>query len=140
MSLVSPGQTHAATVFQVRTREAQSNNHAFPQTPRSGNPILPGWYADPEAHIFQNEYWIYPTYSAPYGEQVFMDAFSSKDLVTWKKHPRVLDVRDVGWAKRALWAPSVVRKSGGYYLFFSANGILNDQVLGGIGVARSRRQ
>src|SRR2546421_8011406 len=67
------------------------------QTPRSGNPILPGWYADPEAHIFENEYWIYPTYSAPYDEQVFMDAFSSKDLVVWRKHPRILDVADMRW-------------------------------------------
>ena len=25
----------------------------------SGNPILPGWYADPEARIFDHEYWIY---------------------------------------------------------------------------------
>jgi beta-xylosidase len=102
------------------------SNHALAQAPRSGNPILPGWYADPEARIFQNEYWIYPTYSAPYGEQVFMDAFSSKDLVIWKKHPRVLDVSDVRWAKRALWAPSVVQKGGWYYLFFGANDIQND--------------
>ena len=115
------------------------SNPVLAQAPRSGNPILPGWYADPEARIFHNEYWIYPTYSAPYGEQVFMDAFSSKDLVTWKKHPRVLDVRDVRWAKRALWAPSVVRKGGWYYLFFGANDIQNDRELGGIGIARSRR-
>ena len=27
---------------------------------RSGNPILPGWYADPEAHVFAGQYWIYP--------------------------------------------------------------------------------
>jgi hypothetical protein len=40
--------------------------HVAGQTPRSGNPILAGWYADPEAHIFENVYWIYPTYSAPY--------------------------------------------------------------------------
>jgi len=116
-----------------------SSKWVLPQSPRSGNPILSGWYADPEAHIFQNEYWIYPTYSAPYGEQLFMDAFSSKDLVTWKKHPRVLDVRNVPWAKRALWAPSVVHKGGWYYLFFGANDIQSDQEVGGIGVARSRQ-
>mgnify|MGYP000626694472 CR=1 FL=1 len=34
---------------------------------------VPGWYADPEAHVFNNEYWIFPTYSAPYDEQRFMD-------------------------------------------------------------------
>jgi beta-xylosidase len=109
------------------------------QTARSGNPILPGWYADPEAHVFANQYWIFPTYSAPYDQQTFMDAFSSPDLVTWTKHPRVLDIADVAWAKRALWAPSIVEKDGWYYLFFGANDIQNDQQVGGIGVARSRR-
>jgi len=33
---------------------------------KSGNPIFPGWYADPEAHIFDNTYWVYPTYSDDY--------------------------------------------------------------------------
>ena len=28
------------------------------QAPRSGNPVLPGWYADPEANVFENAYWI----------------------------------------------------------------------------------
>ncbi|MGH8089769.1 MAG: hypothetical protein ACREPC_15995, partial [Stenotrophomonas sp.] len=32
----------------------------------SGNPILPGWYADPEAAVFGDTYWIYPTTSKPY--------------------------------------------------------------------------
>src|SRR6516165_7023218 len=113
--------------------------HALPQVARSGNPILPGWYADPEAHVFDKEYWIYPTYSAPYDQQTFMNAFSSRDLVAWTKHPRVLDVADIPWAKRALWAPSVVEKDWWYYLFFGANDIQNDQQLGGIGVARARR-
>lgn len=29
----------------------------------SGNPIVEGWYADPEGVVFDNEYWIYPTLS-----------------------------------------------------------------------------
>ncbi|HEY8227783.1 MAG TPA: glycoside hydrolase family 43 protein [Pyrinomonadaceae bacterium] len=105
---------------------------------RSGNPIIPGWYADPEVHIFKNEYWIYPTYSARYDEQVFFDAFSSTDLITWKKHERIFSNVDAQWVKRALWAPSIVEKGGWYYLFFGANDIQNDQQLGGIGVARAR--
>ncbi len=104
----------------------------------SGNPILPGWYADPEAHVFDGQYWIYPTYSAPYDKQVFLDAFSSRDLVTWVKHPHVLDTASVKWAHRAIWAPSIVEKDGWYYLFFGANDIQNDSAVGGIGVARSR--
>lgn len=111
---------------------------ALPDAPTSRNPILPGWYADPEAHVFAGEYWIYPTFSAPYNQQTFLDAFSSKDLVAWKKHPRVLDVKDVRWAKRAVWAPSMVEKDGWFYLFFGANDIQNDRQLGGIGVARAK--
>lgn len=107
--------------------------HASPV--RAANPVFPGWYADPEGVIFGNEYWIYPTYSAPYGEQVFLDAFSSPDLVTWNKHSRVLDTNAVTWARRAMWAPAAIEKDGRYFLFFSANDIQNDQQLGGIGVA-----
>jgi beta-xylosidase len=109
------------------------------QSSRAGNPVVQGWYADPEAHVFAGRYWIYPTFSAPYDQQLFMDAFSSVDLVTWEKHPRVLDAVNVKWAKRAMWAPSIVEKDGWYYLFFGANDIQNDQQHGGIGVARSRR-
>lgn len=112
---------------------------ALAQVSSSGNPILPGWYADPEAHVFAGQYWIFPTYSAPYEEQTFMDAFSSPDLVTWEKHSRVLDVADISWARRALWAPSIVEKDGWYYLFYGANDIQSDEETGGIGVARARR-
>ena len=101
----------------------------------SGNPIFDGWYADPEGVIFGDEYWIYPTYSAPYDEQLFFDAFSSKDLVHWKKHPRILDAADVKWAKRAMWAPSILEKDGKYYFFFGANDIQNNEAVGGIGLA-----
>lgn len=111
---------------------------AAAQTTYSGNPILPGWYADPEAHVFAGEYWIYPTFSAPYDQQTFLDAFSSRDLVTWVRHPHVLDTANVKWAHRAVWAPSIVEKDGWYYLFFGANDIQNDSTVGGIGVARSR--
>lgn len=108
------------------------------QAPKSGNPILDGWYADPEAHVFEGRYWIFPTYSAPYDEQRHMDAFSSSDLVTWTKHARVLEMANVKWGRRALWAPSIVEKDGWYYLFFGANDIQSDAELGGIGVARAR--
>src|SRR5262245_6779556 len=84
----------------------------------SGNPLFAGWYADPEAEVFGKQYWIYPTYSAPYDKQVFFDAFSSTDLVHWTKHSRILDTAAVKWAKRAMWAPSVIKNKGHYYFFF----------------------
>ena len=69
---------------------------------QSGNPIFQGWYADPDAAIFNNKYWVYPTYSARYKEQVFLDAFSSSDLVTWKKHPHIVDTAAIKWANKAM--------------------------------------
>lgn len=101
----------------------------------SGNPVFPGWYADPEGIIFEKQYWIYPTYSAPYEKQVFMDVFSSPDLVNWTKHSRIIDTTSIKWANRAIWAPSIVEKNKKYYLFFGANDIQSDKELGGIGVA-----
>ncbi len=105
------------------------------QIKTSGNPIFKGWYADPEISIFGKTYWIYSTYSAKFEKQVFFDAFSSKDLITWKKHSRIVDTTAIKWAKRAMWAPSITEKNGKYYFFFGANDIQSDKEYGGIGIA-----
>ena len=102
---------------------------------KPGNPVFPGWYADPEGIVFDKTYWIYPTFSAPYEKQLHFDAFSSTDLVNWKKHPEILSTKDITWAHRALWAPSIIRKDDRYFLFFGANDIQKDDEVGGIGVA-----
>lgn len=106
---------------------------------KAGNPVFKGWYADPEGAVFKNKYWIYPTYSAPYEKQVFMDAFSSTDLTHWTKHPKIIDTLSIKWAKRAMWAPSIIKKGSKYFLFFSANDIQNNNETGGIGVAVSNK-
>ena len=103
----------------------------------SGNPLFPGWYADPEAAIFGKKYWIYPTFSAPYEKQVFLDAFSSPDLIKWEKHSHIIDTSAVKWAKKAMWAPAIIQKNKQYFLFFAANDIQKNEELGGIGVAVS---
>ena len=102
---------------------------------RAGNPVIQGWYADPEGIVYDKTYWIYPTFSAPYEKQVFFDAFSSPDLVHWTKHSRILDTASVKWAKRAMWAPSVIKKGKQYFFFFGANDIQSDKERGGIGLA-----
>jgi len=106
--------------------------------PTAHNPVFPGWYADPEAAVFNNTYWIYPTYSALYEEQVFLDAFSSPDRRHWTKHPHIIDTSAVKWAKKAMWAPAIVKKGKKYYLFFSANDVHAGEI-GGIGVAVAKR-
>lgn len=98
------------------------------------NPVFPGWYADPEAVIFGDKYWIYPTYSDHYEKQTFMDCFSSKDLVEWTRHPAIIDTTEVKWARKCMWAPAIIEKDNRYYLFFSANDVHEGEI-GGIGVA-----
>ncbi len=109
------------------------------ETKTSGNPLFSGWYADPEARIFEGKYWIYPTYSAPYEEQTFFDAFYSEDLVTWNKVERILEMKDISWAHKAMWAPSPIEHKGKYYYYFAANDIQSNDELGGIGVAVADR-
>lgn len=106
------------------------------------NPVIDGWYADPEGVIFNKSYWIYPTFSAKYEKQVFLDAFSSKNMVKWKKHKAIIDTSIIKWARIAMWAPAIVEKDNRYFLFFSANDIqskqrngIADDTLGGIGIA-----
>lgn len=52
-----------------------TNAQTKTDTLRSGNPLFKGWYADPEAAVFGKEYWIFPTYSAKYNQQVFSMLF-----------------------------------------------------------------
>ena len=103
------------------------------------NPVFPGWYADPEGVVFDQKYWIYPTFSAPYEKQVYLDAFSSDDLVNWEFHHRIIDTSEVQWAEKAMWAPAIIQKDSSYYLFFAANDIQSDDETGGIGVAISNQ-
>ena len=124
-----------AALFKIQTSSAQSKN-----------PIIEGWYADPEGVILDKQYWVFPTFSAKYRQQVFLDAFSSNDLVTWKKHEHIIDTTVIKWAYMAMWAPSIVKKDKKYYLFFSANDIQSkarngkeDDHKGGIGIAVSNK-
>ncbi|MBP2328040.1 hypothetical protein JOF56_008425 [Kibdelosporangium banguiense] len=112
-------------------------NAAVPDysTAEAGNPFVDGWYADPDVAVYGEKYWVFPTSSRPYAEQTYLDAFSSPDLVHWTKHPNVLTIADVPWARRAVWAPAPVQRNGKYYLYFAANDIQSNSELGGIGVA-----
>lgn len=99
----------------------------------SGNPVLQGWYADPEIHLYEGKYYIYPTYSDLYEKQTFFEVWSSDDLTNWKNEGRILDFKDVPWStNRAAWAPTVTFRNGTYFLYFSAG----DGA--GIGVATSK--
>ncbi len=94
----------------------------------SGNPIFPGWYADPELHLFQGpdgqpRYYVYPTTSTDFSDQASFECWSSSDLTNWFNHGVILDFKDIPWSTNyAAWAPSCAQspRDGRFYFYFSA--------------------
>jgi hypothetical protein len=48
-------------------------------TNMSGNPVFPGWFADPELHCFSGRYFIYPTGSSSPDRQASFECWSSDE-------------------------------------------------------------
>ncbi len=90
------------------------------QTPKS---VLPGAYADPNITVFNNRFYIYPTTDGTTGWQsTYFTCWSSKNLTKWKNEGVILDLpKDLGWAKVRAWAPTIAKKNGKYYYYFSAD-------------------
>ena len=69
------------------------------------NPIVEGWYADPEARYYEGRYYIYVTKSfTDRTGQMNIDAFSSTDLVQWERHPDIIDMSGYPYVHKAVWA------------------------------------
>lgn len=152
----APSPTTAETEASRRPHNVEKQNGGYDSlsdkmSHTAGNPVFPGWFADPEARIFtdpaegnsQLRYYVYPTVSDAYERQTYFTAFSSLDLISWTNHGIILDLTSIPWStQRAAWAPSVTfrpanpvagRPRAGYYMYFSAG----DGA--GIGVAFSER-
>jgi len=87
------------------------------------NPVLDGYYADPEILYAEKtgKFYIYPTSDGFNNwSGTYFKAFSSDDLKDWKDEGIILDLaKDVSWAKRNAWAPCIVEKKiAGVYKYF----------------------
>jgi hypothetical protein len=92
--------------------------------------LTPGIYtADPSAHVFNGKIYIYPSHDIESGipENDLGDHFDMRDYHVFSMddvngevvdHGVVLDVQDIPWSGRQLWAPDVALKNGKYYLYF----------------------
>lgn len=104
------------------------------------NPIVPGWYADPEARTYNGKHWIYVTRSiTDYTRQMNLDAFSSDNLTDWEKHEGIIDMSGFPWIWRAVWAPTIIEHRAKYYLVFASNDIQSNDAVGGLEIAVSDR-
>lgn len=112
-----------------------------------GNPILPGFHADPEI-LYSNKtgkYYIYSTTDGKPGWGGYKYyVYSSADLKEWKNEGVALDAKSdqIAWANGNLWAPAAIevkQKNGSYkyYLYFSANPNDNGRKQMGVAVSDS---
>lgn len=87
--------------------------------------------ADPSAHVWNGRLYIYPSHDidGPTPEDDLGSHFEMRDyrVLSMDKpggkvtvHPVALDVKDVPWADRQMWAPDAAYKNGTYYLYFPA--------------------
>nr|WP_243406399.1 glycoside hydrolase family 43 protein [Siphonobacter curvatus] len=125
---------------------------SYAQTNGGKNPISQPlvsyiYTADPSAHVFNGKIYIYPSHDID-SENVKRDDdgghFAMRDYHVLsldkiggavKDHGVALDLKDVPWASRQLWAPDVAYKNGTYYLYFPAK---DKQDIFRIGVATSK--
>ena len=98
------------------------------------NPIVDGWYADPEARRYGDKYYVFVTGSNVKNN---LDAFSSSDLVNWEKHEAIVKMEEFPHVHKCVWAPTVIEKNGKYYLIFASNDIHSDEEPGGLEIAVS---
>lgn len=96
------------------------------------NPVVEGWYADPESRVYGDTVYMYVTNSLPFEEQLNLDVVTSDDLENFKVYRDILDMSTYKGAYKAIWAPTVVEKNGKYYLIFAANDIHSEEEVGGL--------
>ena len=92
-------------------------------TVKNHNPVLNGFYADPEIVYSEktNKFYIYPTSDGFTGwSGTYFKCFSSDNLVNWKDEGIIIQLgKDVSWANRNAWAPCIVEKKiNGQYKYF----------------------
>lgn len=87
--------------------------------------------ADPSAHVFDGKLYIYPSHDIdagiPFNDNG--DHFGMRDYHVLSMdsidgettdHGVALDIGDVAWAERQMWAPDAAHKDGQYYFYFPA--------------------
>jgi hypothetical protein len=95
-------------------------------------PLVTSIYtADPSAHVFGGKIYVYPSHDVPtdipdddLGSEYAMHDYRvlSMDRIGGPVRigPVALDVKDVPWASKQMWAPDAAFRNGTYFLYFPA--------------------
>ena len=80
--------------------------------PWTGNPVIPGYFADPTIKKFGDTYYMYATTDGSGAGFGPAQVWTSKDFVNWTLMP--MNWPDSHW----IWAPDVIRHTDGRYYYF----------------------
>src|SRR5204863_6049406 len=92
-------------------------------------PLVSGIYtADPSAHVFDGRIFIYPSHDIDAGVPAddLGSHFAMRDYHVFSMdrvggavtdHGVALDIKNVPWAGRQMWAPDAAERGGKYYLY-----------------------
>src|SRR3954451_17123129 len=95
-------------------------------------PLITDIYtADPSAHAFNGKIFIYPSHDIDAGVPAddLGSHFAMRDYHVLSMdavggpitdHGVALDIKNVPWAARQMWAPDAAERNGKYYLYFPA--------------------
>lgn len=83
--------------------------------PGTGNPVIPGYFADPTIKKFGDTYYMYATTDGSGAGFGPAQVWTSKDFVNWTLMP--MNWPDSHW----IWAPDVIRHTDGRYYYFIAS-------------------
>ncbi|VGO15408.1 Xylosidase/arabinosidase [Pontiella desulfatans] len=116
---------------------ARDMARAASMKPKNSPLVTHRYTADPSAHVFDGKIYIYPSHDIETDMPMNDDGdhFAMRDYHVFSldrpfgkvnDHGCALDIDDVPWAGKQMWAPDAADKDGKYYLYFPArkpNGI-----------------
>jgi hypothetical protein len=117
---------------QSKPDASKSDTTAADSTWYLSKPLITSMYtADPAAHIFNGKIYVYGSHDIDAGVPEKDDGshFAMKDYHVLSMdsvggkvtdNGVALDIKDIPWVSRQLWAPDVSYKNGLYYLYFPA--------------------
>ena len=142
-ALASCSNETAQTADAQTTEKADSSGKKY-----LSQPLVSHIYtADPSAHVFNGRIYIYPSHDTATGtkEDDLGSHFDMRDYHILSMdsiggpvtdHGVALDIKDIPWAGRQLWAPDAAYANGTYYLYFP---VKNKQDVFQLGVATSNK-
>lgn len=138
-------QKKTETKTEAETTPKKDSTEQFPKS--IAEPLVTDIYtADPSAHVFENKIYIYPSHDIEAGipENDNGDHFDMRDYHILSMdsvggpvtdHGVALDIKNIPWAGRQLWAPDAAFSKGIYYLYFP---VKDKEDVFHIGVATSK--